>query len=126
MHCCAPFVGRLSMLGRFQSLRKRFYLSVLSYQSYVISVGSHFYVNIFVFFILNIIVIRCLLYISSEISLFFVSDNHPQILKYIVLPRPRLLLEEDRNNDIDKQIVEALDPHFPPVPRLLKSNCVRN
>jgi len=27
--------------------------------------------------------------------LFFVSDNHPQILKYIVLPQPRLLLEED-------------------------------
>ena len=22
--------------------------------------------------------------------MFFVSDNHPQILKYIVLPRPRL------------------------------------
>ena len=33
---------------------------------------------------------------------------------------------KDINNDIDKQIVEALDPHFPPVPRLLKSNCVRN
>ena len=42
LHCCAPFVRRLSMLGRFQSLSKRIYLSVLSYQSYVISVGSHF------------------------------------------------------------------------------------
>ena len=86
MHCCAPFVGRLSMLGRFQSLRKRIYLSVLSYQSYVISLGSHFYVApMWIFSYLSSI--------HHRHSLSFVSDNYLHILKYIVLPETRLYLE---------------------------------